>query len=137
MVDRKAIKRDSLQTMSLSDFHAWFAWLVVAANAAAGVWALAAAKKPQLGSLWLWRFTIGAQLTLFVQVILGVVLYQEVADQANDLHLFYGFIAIVAVAILFGYRQQLEKHIYLLYGFGGLFIMGLALRTIYISALTG
>ena len=34
--------------------------------------------------------------------------------------MFYGFVAIIAVGIIYSYRQQMEKHLYLLYGFGGL-----------------
>jgi hypothetical protein len=42
--------------------------------------------------------------------------------------MFYGFVAIITVGILYSYRQQLRRHLYLLYGFGGVFLMGLAIR---------
>jgi len=41
--------------------------------------------------------------------------------------MFYGFVAIISVALLYAYRQQLKPHMYLLYGFGGLFVMGLGI----------
>ena len=43
-------------------------------------------------------------------------------------HMFYGFLTIISVAIIYSYRHQLREKLYLLYGLGGLFIMGLALR---------
>ncbi|NLD78676.1 MAG: hypothetical protein GX643_18670, partial [Acidimicrobiales bacterium] len=46
------------------------------------------------------------------------------------MHMFYGIIALFSMAILYSYRSQLRQHLYLLYGFGGLFLMGLALRAI-------
>ncbi len=46
--------------------------------------------------------------------------------------MFYGFVAFASVGIIYSYRQQLEEWTYLLYGFGGLFLMGLGLRAIYL-----
>jgi hypothetical protein len=34
----------------------------------------------------------------------------------------------MAVAIIYSYRSQLKGKLYLLYGFGGLFLMGLGIR---------
>lgn len=45
-----------------------------------------------------------------------------------EFHMFYGFVAIFAVAIVYSYRVQMEHRLYLLYGFGGLFLMGLGIR---------
>jgi Na+/proline symporter len=75
-----------------------------------------------------------AQVSCFVQVILGVILYSNASRKPSQFHMFYGFLTIIAVAILFAYREQLRPHLYLLYGFGGLFIMGLGLRAVFIRA---
>jgi hypothetical protein len=48
-------------------------------------------------------------------------------------HAFYGFVAIIAVAILYSYRAQLKSRVYLLYGFGGLFVMGLGIRAMLVG----
>ena len=45
-------------------------------------------------------------------------------------HPFYGFIAVVALGVLFSYREPLKRKVYLLYGFGGFFVMGLAVRAL-------
>jgi hypothetical protein len=46
--------------------------------------------------------------------------------------MFYGFVALITVGIVYSYRQQMAQWKYLLYGLGGLFLMGLALRAISI-----
>lgn len=119
--------------MTLRDAHAWFAWVVVVANAAVGLWALGAHYDERLRSSWLWRATVAAQLTIFVEVALGVAMISLQGREVDQFHAFYGFIALAAVGILYSYRQQLAPHRYLLYGFGGLFLMGLALRSITLS----
>ena len=48
-------------------------------------------------------------------------------------HAFYGFVAIMAVAIIYSYRLQLKSRVYLLYGFGGLFLMGLGIRAMLVG----
>jgi hypothetical protein len=47
--------------------------------------------------------------------------------------MFYGFLGIIAVGILYSYRPQVQQWRYLLYGFGGLFIMGLGIRAMTIG----
>jgi hypothetical protein len=52
---------------------------------------------------------------------------------APQFHMFYGFVAIVSVALIYSYRPQMEKYRYLLYGFGGLFLMGLGIRAVLVG----
>ena len=54
-------------------------------------------------------------------------------DCFAQFHAFYGFVALATVGIIYSYRHQVAAHLYLLYGLGGLFLMGLALRAIVIS----
>lgn len=118
---------------ALYDVHVDFAWFVVVTNAVAGLWALAAHVRPALRHRSLWWFTGVAEIAVFVQVIMGVVMVSAQDIPAPEFHMFYGFLGIIAVAIIFSYRQQLEAHRYLLYGGGGLFLMGLGLRAIYLG----
>ena len=53
--------------------------------------------------------------------------------EAPKFHMFYGFVAIIAVGIIYSYRQQMEKQRYLLYGLGSLFIMGLGIRAMLVG----
>jgi hypothetical protein len=47
--------------------------------------------------------------------------------------MFYGFVAIIVVGLVYSYRQQMEPYRYLLYGFGGLFLMGLGIRAMLVG----
>ena len=120
--------------MSLASLHRGFAWVVIVANAAAGLWALGAHRWPGLRTQALWWATVAAELTIFVQVVLGAALVGGQGREVAQFHAFYGFVAIVAVGVLYSYRAQLRHRLYLLYGLGGLFLMGLALRALQIPA---
>ncbi len=120
--------------MILSDLHVVGAWIVIAGNAVAGLWALAAHWCTQLRIRALWWFTAVVEVAIFVQVILGVAMVAGEGRQAEQFHMFYGFVALVTVGIIYSYRQQLERWRYLLYGLGGLFLMGLGIRALLIRA---
>ena len=119
--------------MDLRDVHVALAWVVVIANGAAGAWALAADRWPALRHASLWWFTGVAQVAIAVEVVLGVVLVAREDREAPQFHMFYGFVALAAVGIIYSYRQQLASRRYLLYGFGGLFLMGLGIRAMVIG----
>jgi hypothetical protein len=118
---------------SLLDVHAGWAWVVVIGNGPAGVWALGAHWLPWLRTRALWWFTVFAEVAVFVQVGLGVGLVAGQKLKAPKFHLFYGFVAIIAVGILYSYRQQIRHRLYLLYGGGGLFVMGLGIRAMLVA----
>ncbi len=109
--------------------------MVIAANAVVGAWALAAHRYEQARTPWLWRATLVAELTIFVQAGLGAALVAVDDHEVSDFHALYGFGSIAAVGILYSYRQQLAEHRHLLYGLGGLFLMGMAIRAMTISPL--
>ena len=77
---------------------------------------------------------IAGQLLTFVQAILGVVLTSRYDYHLNDMHALYGFSAIIAVMIMYGYRTSpfLKGKELILYGLGGLFVMGLGIRNPYL-----
>jgi hypothetical protein len=106
---------------------------VIIGNGLAGVWALAAHKWTWLRTQALWWFTIFAEVAVFIQVGLGVGLVAGQKLKAPKFHLFYGFVAIMAVGILYSYRQQMRHRLYLLYGGGGLFMMGLGIRALLVA----
>lgn len=118
----------------LSSAHTALAWVAVIANGLAGIWALGAHFAEGLRSRWLWRFVAIAQVSLFVEVALGVARLSQLEGEAPEFHTFYGFLTLIAVAILYGYRTQLDHVRFLLYGCGSLFIMGLAIRAMLLDA---
>ena len=118
---------------SLLDVHKTWAWVVIIGNGLAGAWALGAHWLPGLRTRALWWFTVVAEVAVFIQVALGVGLVAGQHKKVPQFHLFYGFVAIISVGVLYSYRQQLRDRIYLLYGFGGLFVMGLAIRALLVA----
>jgi hypothetical protein len=118
----------------LLDLHESFAWFVIIGNGLAGVWALAAHWLPALRTRALWWFTIVAEVAIFGQVAMGVGLVAGQGLEAPQFHMFYGFVGIIAVGLIYSYRQQMEPYRFLLYGFGGLFLMGLGIRAMIVGA---
>jgi len=115
------------------DIHKSWAWVAILSNAFAGIWALSAHKILPLRTRALWWFTGVAQFSIFVQVTLGVIMVNKEKLEFPAFHAFYGFVAIMAVAIIYSYRLQLKSRVYLLYGFGGLFLMGLGIRAMLVG----
>ena len=118
---------------TLNNLHTNWAWVVIIANGLAGIWALTAHKIVALRTRALWWYTGVAQATMFVQVILGVIMVNRDKAVFPAFHAFYGFVGIIAIAIIYSYRAQLKGRVYLLYGFGGLFIMGLGIRAMLVG----
>ena len=118
---------------SLSELHESWAWVAIISNGLAGVWALSAHKLTPLRTRALWWYTGIAQFTIFVQVAFGVAMVNKQKLEFPAFHAFYGFVAIMAVAIIYSYRLQLKGRVYLLYGFGGLFLMGLGIRAMLVG----
>ncbi|HMQ26822.1 MAG TPA: hypothetical protein PKA98_12605 [Acidimicrobiales bacterium] len=113
--------------------HADWAWVVVAVNAVAGTWALVAQWVPRARVRALWWLLVAGWATVAVQVVLGVQLTAGEGLDAPEFHEFYGFVALISVALIYSYRAQVKEYQHLLYGVGGLFLMGLALRAIYLA----
>jgi hypothetical protein len=115
--------------------HEVTAWSLITLNAAAGVACLVADRWSELRGRWLWGLVIAAQLTIFVQATLGALLARQSGVELGDMHALYGFSAIVAAMIMYGYRTSpfLRGKELLLYGLGSLFVMGLGLRNLFLS----
>ena len=124
---------NSLIGASLLEVHTSWSWIMIVGNGLAGVWALVAHRNVALRSRALWWFTGIAQVAVFVQVVLGVAVVNRDKIEYPAFHAFYGFVAIIAIAIIYSYRAQLKSRMYLLYGFGGLFIMGLGIRAMLVG----
>ena len=118
----------------LFDVHKDWAWFVILGNAAAGIWALAAHKVESLRTKALWWFTGVVEVAILVQVGLGVALEKSEHLPHRKFHEFYGYVAFVSVGLIYAYRAQLKDKIYLLYGFGGLFLMGCGIRAIQVGS---
>jgi hypothetical protein len=117
----------------LLEIHRSFAWFVIVGNGLAGVWSLGANWWEWLRGRALWWFTIAVEISIFIQVALGVGMVAGQKLKAPQFHMFYGFVALLTVALIYSYRAQMEKYRYLLYGGGGLFLMGLGIRAVLVG----
>jgi hypothetical protein len=122
-----------MNALLLLDLHEGWAWVVVIANGLAGLWALAAHRWEAVRARGLWWFTAAAEATMLVQVVFGVILINRYDLVAPEFHMFYGFVGLIAIAIIYSYRSQMRHRLYLLYGFGGLFVMGLGIRAMLLG----
>ena len=117
---------DGLATVR--DIHESWAWVVVIGNGLAGLWALAANWLPPLRKKSLWLFIGAAQVAVIVEAFLGAIMVGTYQVPLPQFHAFYGFFAIITIAIIYSYRFQMKHQLYLLYGGGSLFVMGLGIR---------
>lgn len=97
-------------------------------NGAAGAYALLAWRFPGLRGPAVWGATVAAEVALTVQVVLGVLLLRDEALEAPPFHDFYGFVALLAVGLAYGYRTSMRGRLEMFYGLVGLFLMGMAIR---------
>jgi hypothetical protein len=119
----------------LYDLHDALAWFLVLSNAAVGCWALAAQRFPVLRVRPLWWSIAVAQLSAFAIAVVGVLMVNRYDLELDQFHALYGFSTIVAVGILYSYRGSpfIKDKLYLMYGLGSLFIMGLGIRAMYLG----
>lgn len=118
---------------SMAGFHATWAWIVIAGNAMAGIWALSAIRYPSMRTRALWWFTIFAQGAVYIQVLTGIYLLAAEHKKMVAFHPFYGFVAIIASGFLFAYRDRMAHRLYWLYGLGGLFLSGVGIRAFLVA----
>lgn len=118
----------------LNDLHRWLAWFLIGSNAAVGLWALVAHYVPAIRHRVLWWATAVAQISTIAIATVGALIVNRQEIELNSFHALYGFSTIFAVAILYSYRNSpfISDKLHLLYGCGGLFIMGLGLRAYFL-----
>ncbi|MGA9277808.1 hypothetical protein [Ilumatobacter sp.] len=119
----------------LEDAHLVSGWFLIGSNAFVGLWALAAHYVPALRVRVLWVATAIAEISTIVVAVIGALIVNQNGIELDPFHALYGFSTIFAVGILYSYRNSpfITDKLYLLYGFGGLFIMGLGLRAMLLG----
>lgn len=120
-------------TEALLSFHQVWGWVAIGANALAGVLLLIAWRVRGLQkSRWIWWPTIGAELALLLQVLVGTVIVATDSALAKGsgirFHMFYGFVAFITVGLAYQYRGYMRGRREFIYGLVGLFLMGVGIR---------
>lgn len=120
---------------SLNDIHRWLALFMIGSNAFVGVWALIAQYTPSFRQRVLWWVTAVAQMSTIAVAAVGALIVNRRGVELDSFHALYGFSTIFAVAILYSYRNSpfISDKVHLLYGCGGLFIMGLGIRAMFLG----
>tara|TARA_Y100001936_G_scaffold70691_1_gene69800 strand:- start:187 stop:582 length:396 start_codon:yes stop_codon:yes gene_type:complete len=126
---KKAIKK----LVGLRDLHTTVAFLLIFTNAIAGVWGILLDRESIKSIRFFWTAIVGAQIVVFAQAIVGVALQSAENIEPDDFHYLYGFSMIIAIALLYGYRNTIGNKKFLLYGLGSLFIMGLGIRAMFLG----
>ncbi len=115
---------------ALNTFHVYWGYFSIVANGVAGIAALLAWRLEKFRGRTVWALTIAAQGAILLQVFLGVVLVASNKYESPRFHMFYGFVIFITVGLLFQYRASMRGRLEMLYGFGGLFVMGLGIRAV-------
>ncbi|NNF55767.1 MAG: hypothetical protein HKN03_15175 [Acidimicrobiales bacterium] len=117
----------------MRSLHIWLGWAVVLANLITGLWSFLAHWRQELRLATLVPTIYAGWGLTSLQVTVGVLALQSGENDAGGLHYFYGFLCLAAIAVIYSYRPQMEEWQYLLFGLGNLFIMGLALRAVFLD----
>lgn len=115
------------------DIHWFWGYVSIVVNGLAGLYCLAAWRWKGLRGKPVWIVTIAAESAVLVQVLSGTILVAgDKGFQATvpRFHMFYGFVIFITIGLLYQYRAQMKGRLELLYGLGGLFIMGLGIRAV-------
>ncbi len=113
--------------------HRFWGYVSIVVNGLAGLYCLAAWKWKHLRGKPVWIVTAIAEVAILMQVALGVALVagdKAYAKAVPRFHMFYGFVIFITVGLLYAYRRQMRGRLELLYGLGGLFVMGLGIRAV-------
>lgn len=116
--------------MFLSQLHSSLATTMILFMLVCGLWGIVGAFGGGLSGSLAGSLVIGEGLIL-VQGLLGVLLYATGARPAQGLHFLYGLSAAITLPGIYSYaRHKPPRQQALLFGFGALFIVGLAIRGI-------
>jgi hypothetical protein len=115
---------------TLLEFHEYWGYAAIVANALVGIAALVAWRVRTLRGRWLWYATVAAEVAMMLQVVGGTILVAAGDYQPVRFHMFYGFVAFLTVGLAYQYRRSMRGRLEMFYGLVGLFLMGLGIRAI-------
>lgn len=116
----------------IADLHDVVSWVFVLACGGAGSLALAAHSIESLRGRHVWVAVGFAWTVVVVQTALGAALQIEREIDAGT-HQVYGFVAFGSLSLIYAGRNEMRDRPYLLYGLGTLWLMGLGVRSMFLS----
>jgi hypothetical protein len=114
----------------LGSFHAVWGWVAIGLDTAAGLYGVGLAAAKRLPGK-VFKAFIGAALTAsLLQVAVGVSLY-AIGERPGQMHVFYGILTAVALALVYVYRSEMRtRQTALRWAIFSLFLAGLGLRAV-------
>ena len=116
----------------IADLHDIVSWVFVISTGAAAAYALTAHSIESLRGRSVWVAIGVAWTVVVVQTALGVVL-QIQRDISAGQHQAYGFVAFGSLSLIYAGRNEMRDRPELLYGLGTLWLMGLGIRSMFLS----
>ena len=109
-------------------FHANWFFVAVIGTGLVGLWGIGLTlAKREAGRAFAWART-AAIAAMLIQVVAGVMLWQQGHRPGDGFHVFYGVVIAFTFTFAYLYRAQLARRTTLGYGLLMLFVMGLGLR---------
>ena len=109
-------------------FHASWAYVAVAWTGLVGLWGIMLAiAKREPGRMFSWARS-SAIAVMLVEVLAGVILWQQGLRSSDEFHVFYGLVVVFTFTFAYIYSSQLGRRPALGYGLLLLFVMGLGVR---------
>ena len=112
----------------IESFHKVWYMFAIASTGLVGMWGLGLAitrSTPRRAFEIARGASIGA---ILLQIVAGVYLYSNGVRPGNAIHVFYGVVIFVTLALVYVYRTTMARKPALTYGLLLLFVMGLGLR---------
>ena len=108
-------------------FHETFGYVAIGWAGSAGVVSIGFAIAKRSLPVWLNWFAVAAMMSMALQAVVGVYLYQQ-DERPGSQHMFYGFVILFTLTFGYVYRAQMAKSPALRWGLFLLFVMGLGIR---------
>lgn len=109
-------------------FHGTLAYFVVALNLGAAIWGLAFVQKNLPAPKSFLQLVVAGQVALFAQVVAGVIFLRQI-DAGPGLHVFYGFVLLIAAALSWALRSGTPRRQVVVSSAAALFVGAVSIRT--------
>jgi cytochrome bd-type quinol oxidase subunit 1 len=111
--------------------HQNFAFAVIASNLIVGGWGLWMWRKRETAPRTFWMALVVAWATIYIQGILGLVLFRRTTPHPPFKHTFYGFLFVVITIAVFPLQSEEPRRRLLVFSAATFFIGIVAVRAFF------